>query len=159
MYKTLCVALALLAVFAFTSGSRSADASPVTSVSAPIVAKGKVLNQTVPIPTTTIFTPVQTGLYRLSVYGTLTTGAQNTNSNWLFSPVWIDDSGVSSSAGQILFSNNGQQGSFFWSQVNTIGASIVIEAKAGTAISYNVTQGGPPDGSVYSLYYTLERLQ
>src|SRR6266852_6871269 len=98
MHKTLGIAVVLLAVFAFTSGSRSADASPATPISPPIVAKGKLLNQTAPIPTTTIFTPVQTGLYRLSVYGTLTTGAQNSNSFWSYSPVWTDDSGVLSNA-------------------------------------------------------------
>ena len=34
-----------------------------------------------------------------------------------------------------------------------------FEAKAGTTITYNVGRSGTPDGSEYSLYSTLERLQ
>src|SRR5258706_13448177 len=69
MFKTLCVAVLLLSTFALTQARNST----VGPVSPPIVARGKLLNQTAPIPTTTIFTPTQTGLYRLSVYGTVTT--------------------------------------------------------------------------------------
>ncbi len=159
MYKALCVVALLLAIFALTSGSKPADASATGLPSPVIVARGKVLNQTLPIPTTTIFTPEQTGLYRLSVYATLTAGAENTNSYWSYNPVWTDDSGVLSNAGGILFSNDGSKGSFDWSNVNTIGSTIVLEAMAETAITYSVSQYGPPDGSVYSLYYTLERLE
>jgi hypothetical protein len=69
MHKTLCVAVLLLPTFALAQGGKSATPpfpSPL------IVAKGKLVNQTAPIPTTTIFTPIQTGLYRLSVYATVT---------------------------------------------------------------------------------------
>jgi len=34
-----------------------------------------------------------------------------------------------------------------------------LEAKAGTPVTYDVTLSGPPDNSIYSLYYTLERLE
>jgi hypothetical protein len=40
-----------------------------------------------------------------------------------------------------------------------MGAALTLEAKSGTAISYSVIQTGAPDGSAYSLYYTLERLE
>jgi hypothetical protein len=161
MYKTLTVAALLLAAFAFTSGSRSADASPVTAISPPIVARGKVLNQTAPIPTTTIFTPTQSGLYRLSVYGTITQGSGAGTSFWIYSPAWIDDSGLlQNSANGILESNNDGAGSFLLTNSGfSLGATITLEAKAGTPITYSVTQVGPPDNSAYSLYYTLERLE
>lgn len=152
VFKTLVVAVLLLPTFVLAQ-SHKTPTSPL------VVAKGKLLNQTANIPTTTIFTPPQSGLYRLSVYGTLTTaGAVNASSNWLYTPSWTDDSGVLTNAADILFSNNGAQGPFVWSQVNSIGATILLEAKGGTAITYSVTQDGPPDGSVYSLYYALERL-
>src|SRR5216684_8145793 len=93
MYKNLCIAVVLLAAFAFMSGSRSADASPVTSISPPIVARGKLVNQTAPIPTTTIFTPTQTGLYRLSVYATISKADPTSAGLWVFSPSWTDDGG------------------------------------------------------------------
>lgn len=46
-----------------------------------------------------------------------------------------------------------------WNDVGHIGLTLFLEAKAGTNISFSVTQSGPPDESVYSLYWTLERLQ
>ncbi len=161
MYKSICVVAVLLAAFAFMSGSRPATASASATTYPPpqIVAKGKVINQTAEIPTTTILTPPQSGLYRLSVYGTVTTAAQTSNSYWYFAPRWIDDSGILSSQTGILTSIPGSQGPFLWSNVAEIGATIVIEVKGGTAITYSVSQSGPPDGSTYSLYYTLERLE
>jgi len=70
MYKTLCVAALLVGLLALTGRSSSAAPAPFTP---PVtVAKGKLLNQTGLIPTTTIFTPTQTGLYRLSAYSTQT---------------------------------------------------------------------------------------
>ena len=39
------------------------------------------------------------------------------------------------------------------------GTVIPFEAKAGTSITYSVTQCCNPDNSAYSLYYTLERLE
>ncbi len=159
MYKTLTVAALLLAAFAFTSGSRSADASPTAAIGPAIVAKGKLVNQTATIPATAIFTPSQNGLYRLSAYATLITGTCG-GSTWSYTPEWTDDSGVLSSA-YVLQSNNSCPGSFvsFTSSNYQIGATITFEAKGGTAIDYSVSQIGSPDGTAYSLYYTLERLE
>ena len=159
MYKTLCVAVLLFPTFALTQAHNPATPpfpSPL------IVAKGKLLNQTAPIPTTTIITPTQSGLYRLSVYATVTADTCiGSNSIWVFSPEWTDDSGLLQvSAGGILQSNGDCPGSFllFNSGFST-GATITFEAKGGTAIAYNMAQQGPPNGSAYSLYYTLERLE
>ncbi len=156
MFKTLCVAVLLLSTFALTQARNST----VGPVSPPIVARGKLLNQTAPIPTTTIFTPTQTGLYRLSVYGTVTTSTCS-GSYWSLNPEWTDDSGaLQASANGILQSNGNCLGSFllFNSGFST-GATITLEAKAGTAITYSVDQVGAADSSAYSLYYTLERLE
>src|SRR5258706_10930445 len=89
MFKTLCVAVLLLSTFALTQARNST----VGPVSPPIVARGKLLNQTAPIPTTTIFTPTQTGLYRLSVYGTVTTSTCS-GSDWSLNPERAHDSGA-----------------------------------------------------------------
>jgi hypothetical protein len=35
---------------------------------------------------------------------------------------------------------------------------LVFEAKAGTPVTYAVTESGPADNSVYTIYYTVERL-
>ena len=159
MYKTLTVAALLLAAFAFTPGSRSADASPTTAIGPAIVAKGKLVNQTAPIPTTTIFTPTQTGLYRLSVYATVTTTDPSSQSYWNFNAGWTDDA-KAESVTTILYSTGNVLGPFDYASVLIVGGTVApFEAKAGTAITYSITQGGPPDNSAYSLYYTLERLE
>src|SRR5258706_4889680 len=89
MFKTLCVAVLLLSTFALTQARNST----VGPVSPPIVARGKLLNQTAPIPTTTIFTPTQTGLYRLSVYGTVTTSTCS-GSEFDLDPALLDEFGA-----------------------------------------------------------------
>jgi len=165
MYKTLTVAALLLAAFAFTSGSRSADASPLTSISPPIVARGKLLNQTAPIPTTAIFTPTQSGLYRLSVYSTITTSDPNSQSNWYVNLLWTDGAG-SERVNNLLVGLNNTATQFTQGWAYQLGASptggsvAVFEAQAGQPITYSVTlENGPADNSKYSLYYTLERLE
>jgi hypothetical protein len=102
------------------------------------VAKAKLVNQTAPIPTTTIFTPTQAGLYRLSVYATVTVGVSDCNNTyWVYSSQWTDDSGnLQQGANGILQANNDCAGSF--NLINSgfaMGATIVLEAKGGTAIS------------------------
>ena len=161
MYKTLGVAVLLLAAFAFTSGSKPAGASaPISYASPQIVARGKLFNQTAPIPTTTILTPAQNGLYRLSVYGTVTTSTCS-GSIWAYTPAWTDDSGVLGSESGILQSAGDCLGPFISvvSYDDQGGVVVTFEAKGGTAIDYSVSQIGSPDGTAYSLYYTLERLE
>jgi hypothetical protein len=160
MYKTLCVVALLLPTFALAQGSKSA---PATTYSSPqIVAKGKFPNQTVAIPTTTILTPAKDGLYRLSVYVTMTTTG-NPGSTWNYNLSWTDDAGPQSLP-SFLFALDYLTGPFFQFANIGFGASLggpvtVFEAKAGTPITYSVTQSGPADSSAYSLYYVLERLE
>jgi hypothetical protein len=160
MYKSVCVMVILLAAFAFMSGSRSADASPTTPISPAIVARGKLLNQTAPIPATTIFTPTQTGLYRLSVYATITRADPSSQSDWLYSFGWTDDSGPVVES-DFLYGYPTNVGQFFsYNNSESFGgAALPFEAKAGTPITYSMAQQNGPDNSAYSLYYTLERLE
>jgi hypothetical protein len=162
MYKSICVVAVLLAAFAFMSGSKPAGASAPTSYASPqIVARGKLANQTAPIPTTTIFTPVQTGLYRLSVYATISKADSNSGSDWLYSMEYADDSGPQALS-QLLYGYNNTPGQFtLYSQFfnDAGGPTVTFEAKAGTPITYGVALQGPPDDSAYSLYYALERLE
>jgi hypothetical protein len=166
MYKTLGISLVLLAVFAFTSGSRSADASPSTAVSAPIVAKGKLVNQST-IPTTTIFTPIQSGFYRLSVYMTITSPVTNA-SQWSYNLNWSDDAGAEQAQAP-LFAFGYQTpgvypGAYGTTPVISIGnpgpgAVLTFQAVAGSPVTYSVSGGIPADGSLFSLYYVVERLE
>ena len=160
MYKALVISVVLLAALAFMSGSRPADASPTIPISPVIVAKGSLPNQTAPIPTTTIFTPTQTGLYRLSVYAVVNRADINSNSFWCYSYQSADDAGPQQFGGQAYCGYGGQLLPFVYQDLNPgSGIAQPFEAVAGQPITYNVIQFPAPDDSAYSLYYTLERLQ
>ena len=88
MYKSLCVAALLTSPF-MAAGQ---DKTP-TVVSPAIVAKRKLLNQTKKIPTTTLYTPKQTGLFRLSIYGIILSNDQNEGGTWYVNVGWTDDFG------------------------------------------------------------------
>jgi hypothetical protein len=158
MYKALCVAAVVAGLLALSGRSSSAAPAPFTSPL--IVAKGKLINQTASIPTTTIFTPPQNGLYRLSVYATISRNDPNSGSDWIVNVQYADDGGQGN-FGSLLYSYNSVLGQFTYEDVfsNVGGPTITFEAKAGTSVTYNVTSNGPPDNSAYSLYYTLERME
>jgi|ERR1700687_460472 hypothetical protein len=124
---------------------------------AQIVAKGKVLNHTTPIAPRTFFTPTNTGLYRLSVYGTVTVTDPNSTSEWSYTIAWTDDSDVTN-RGCSMFASGKGAGSF-GNFIGAWGDACPIEVKAGTPITFSVTQSGSADKSAYSLYWTLERLE
>jgi len=154
MYKSVCVVVVLLAAFAFTSGSRSADASPTTPIGPSIVAHAKLTNQTATIPATTILTPKTTGLYRLSIYQTLTTANPASQSCWEIILNWTDDAGAEEAEVNCDFGSQTPPQAYVYSpQVLT------FEVTAGSPLTYSVAQFGGSDGTAYSLYYTLERLE
>ncbi len=160
MYKAICVLAFLVASFALTSGSKIADASAGGLPSPVIVARAKLANQTAPIPTTTIFTPTQDGLYRISAYATVAKADPNSQSAWSFGVQWTDDAGAGQLANGVLFGIGNVSQAFIWENSFSLGgATVILEAKAGTPITYSMTQCCSPDNSAYSLYYTLERLE
>jgi hypothetical protein len=159
MYKTLALAILLLPTL--TVAQEAKPAAPIPLTQPQIVAKGKLPNQTAPIPTTTIFTPTQTGLYRLSIYATISKADPSSGSGWIYNLQYTDDSGPQILY-QFLWGYNNVPGQFtVYSQLfqDFAGPTITFEAKAGTPVSHSLTLSGPPDNSAYSLYYTLERLE
>ncbi|MFZ0321545.1 MAG: hypothetical protein WAL56_20640 [Candidatus Sulfotelmatobacter sp.] len=152
MYKNLLIALLLIA-FAPVAAHSADPASPV------IVAKRRLVNQTAPIPTTTIFTPAHDGVYRLSAYATITQSDPSSQSYWIWNPTWTDDAGPANCNGQCYIGAGDTPGQFQLQLGLQLGVVMTIEAKAGTPISYNVYQQGSPDASVYSLYYVLEKIE
>src|SRR5260370_16235237 len=150
MYQILCAAILLWPTFALAQ-AHGPETPPFPSPL--IVAKGKFANQTAPIPTTTIFTPNQTGLYRMNAYATLTVSDPNSQGSWCFSVSWTDDR-AAASEGSCTFQNS-FPGPFLWNG-SASGAVVVFEDKAGVPITYSISLLGLPDNSAYSLYYTLE---
>jgi hypothetical protein len=154
MLKTLRIAVLLVPMFAVAQSSPSPQ----------IVAKAKLSHQTASIPTTTIYTPAQTGLYRLSVYATLLSTGGATGSYWSFNLAWADDVGPQVIDSFLVGYDLTPPGQFvqLWNSGFNIamgGPVTTFEAKAGQPITYSVTQPNGSDGSAYSLYYTLERLE
>jgi hypothetical protein len=166
MYKTLCVAILLLGTFALV-GRRSAASSPVPFTSPQIVASGKLLNQSGAI-STNIFTPGESGFYRLSAYATITKADPESSYGWTYGFSWTDATGQLQDAGIVLESNDSQLGQFYDGAVAQAGGgdtfysggiSRTFQANKGMPITQFMTLGGPADSSKYSLFYTLERLQ
>lgn len=158
LYKTLCIAVLLVTALAFMSGSKSVGSTPPSLTVPVIVASGKLVNQSAPIPNHTIFTPTQDGLYRLSVYAAITTGDPSSQSYWNYNVFWADASGPQTAYG--LLTQQGNRGGQFTQLLNYYvgGPAMVFEAKGGKGIRYGVSHDSP-DNSAFSLYYTLEQLQ
>ena len=162
MYKSLSLAVLLLAVFAFTSDSKSVGAVPPSPASPAIVARGSLLNQTVPF-SATIYTPAQDGVFRLSAYATITVASPGSNSDWLYAYFWTDVTGQTQQAPFALSSYNPAVGPFVLQGLGngggTGGIVTTFQATKGTPIVQKMNLGGAPDGSAWSLYYVLERLE
>jgi hypothetical protein len=158
MYKTLCVAIFLLPTFAVAQEGAPAS-SPASAITSPvIVAKRKAPHQTAAIPTTTLFTPTEDGLYRISAYATLTKVGTANSGSWTFSLGWTDDAGPQTE--QFVLDGSFNARGPFLNDYNFYGGAVrTFEAKGGTPITYNLDEDGVSDGSEYSLYYTLEQLE
>jgi hypothetical protein len=157
MYKNISIALLLVAFGLVAAHSTGLPASSPTSPV--IVVKRRLVNQTAPIPTTTIFTPAHDGVYRLSVYATLTKLDPSSQSTWNLNAAWTDDAG-SELSGLGFQYGGGPIGQFCGPEGYLLGGvATTIEAKAGTPITYDMEQTGPLDSSAYSLYYVLEQIE
>ncbi len=152
MYKVLCTMLVAVASLA---AAQTAQPTQPT-----IVAKAKLIHQSLPILETTIFTPDEDGLYRLSMYASVTRANPNSTSTWEVNLFWSDDAGPVS-VDQFLDGSGNIAGPFLLDSFafpNVGGPPAVFEAKAQSKISFSVTQGYD-DNSEFLLYYVLERLE
>jgi hypothetical protein len=99
-------------------------------------------------------------VYRLSVYATLTKSDSSSQSYWYFTLAWTDDAGPENA--QSLYEQNGSsapgQFQLWWAGLSG-GLVTIVEAKAGTPITYTMSQAEGPDSSAYNLYYVLEQIE
>jgi hypothetical protein len=154
MYRNLSIAV-LVAAFALVAGRTALPNS--TPTSPVIVRKVALTNQSAPISTTTLFTPPQSGLYRVSVYMTQVVANVQQNGLWSYNIGWSDDAGAeTASLVQLAAAQVPPQawGSF----VGSPGNVIVLQTVAGQPVTYSVAlQGAADGGGVYSLYFVVER--
>ena len=159
MYKTLSAAALLLAVFAFTLGNRSATATPSGTVTPVIVASRALTGRTTMIPTTTLFTPSVTGLYRVSAYIAMSTSG-TTGCPWDLTLGWTDDAGAEQAQNLLQLSASAHPPDAYGFGENALTQTAIMRAVAGSPITYNVPATGcSGDNGTYELFLTAERLQ
>jgi hypothetical protein len=159
MYKTLGAAALLLAIFAFTLGDRFATATPSGTVSPSIVASRQLTGRTTMIPTTALFTPSTTGLYRVSAYIAMSTSG-TTGCPWDLTFGWTDDAGAEQASELLQLSASAHPPSAYGFGENALTQTAIMRAVAGSPITYTVPATGcSGDNGTYELFMTVERLQ
>ena len=164
LYKNLSIAV-LLVVFGLVAARSTGTPAPTTT-SPTIVRKVVLVNQTAPIPTTTIFTPGASGLFRVSVYMTQVSPG-GADDSWSCNLNWTDDAGAESSSAVNFYgiitmgvrqTPPNAYGSL--SSSGNVGNVVTIEAVAGQPITFSVQPllGRSGGDGTYSLYLTVERL-
>jgi hypothetical protein len=149
--KTAYILAALLLAVTIIQSERTRVLAATSHTHPRIVAEIALTNQTAPIPTTTIFTPQATGVYRISAYITVTQPGDG-QGVWSLEVFWTDDAGAEVSC--LPNVNNAAKPPFAYA--NPIPALATFEAKAGVPVTFSVT--GSTTGT-YSLYFTVEQLQ
>jgi hypothetical protein len=118
-----------------------------------IVAEFARFGQTATIPLTTLFTPKEDGLYRLSAYFVIESNV-NANALWAFQFIWTDHGGSANRVVTLVANQNAPPPSSFQQTVTA------FNARAGAPVSYVVTPSNPPpQDATYDLYFTVEKLE
>ena len=123
-----------------------------------IVASGKMVGQTKGISTTTLYTPSETGLFRVSAYMCMTKPGNTPNRQWIFVLNWTDDAGKEADQLADIVVNAVPPNAYALSFI--LPAGFAFEAVAGEPITFTVDLSkGTGTTGTYSVYYTVEQLQ
>jgi len=164
MYKWLSVSLLVVVIGLVVTHSTGFASSGSTS--ATIVKRIALNNLSQPIPTTTIFPPGTSGLFRISVYIVQVVPSQNQQIQqvWTYHLNWQDSAGAESTlqvAGLVQgYSLNTPPTAWArpYYDYGTPGNVSVFQAVAGQPVTYSVSADGLGDGGEYSLAFVIERL-
>lgn len=152
--KTTKLALSfyLLVLMACTFAVAQDEAAPRAALTAPkIVASGVFQHQSTGIPSMNIFTPSTAGLYRVSLYISMTNQQPN-GAGWFTHILIIDAS--SDSEGQVGANNssNGPASPAFNSEI--------VSPRPGIPLTFMVEPtGASPAVGFYTVRYVIEQLQ
>lgn len=134
---TICLLLLLCSLAAF--GQSQPQWRVVQSIILP--------NQTAPITQTTLFTPTEAGLYRLTVYISAT--ALSSGEEWSFGLIWTDLVEQNPFTLTVSAVRNGP---------GTI--TSIFSPRRNTPVSFQVeAENSPPPNSHYNLAFTVEQLK
>ena len=113
-----------------------------------VVATISLTNQNTSIPNTPIFTPVTTGIFRISAYLS-TTRAHVRGGLWLVQLKWTDDNGT---VKDVTVAHERSSNAFI--------ATAVVQDIGGQPLLYATTpQGGAGGSMTYNLFIVVEQLQ
>jgi hypothetical protein len=157
MKKNAVLALLLVGAFFLGAGTRSANTTPATT-GPTIVLRKHLRNQTQGIAQTTLFTPTQTGMYRVSIYAAMTSPVNGT-SGWAFGWNWTDDAGPEQVYLAVLYDIAAPPNAY----ANNNGATappvpFTFEAVAGQPVTFNVLAPSDNPGGTYGVDIVVERL-
>jgi hypothetical protein len=144
MYKIVCVVVLLLG----TIGLIASDSGAVRNTPYPypsIMATVRQTGQTSSIPTTTIFTPKQDGLYRASAYMTMTTPGTD-QSLWVLNFNWTDNAGEETTFLSYAYVNQKPPHAYALSSAADSPTGLTFMALAGVPVTFSVVNG---TGGVY----------
>jgi hypothetical protein len=154
MNKALAVAVLLIGAFVLGFATNNTGVSDDHFREPHVIAKVDLTNQTAGIPTTTIFTPTHTGLYRLSNAMTMSTPVPNSNGQWTLFLNWTDEGGMETAfLAQLSDSATPPQ------DYPTPGLGenpIIFKALAGTPVSYQVFSDF--GAGTYAISFVVERI-
>jgi hypothetical protein len=143
------------------SGVQLTESYVAVTAGANIVAQVALTGQTSNVPTTTLFTPVRDGLYRINAYGAMTE-VSNLNAEWNLSAGWQGEVGAETSPFLAIYDGSTPPNAFGWC---TIGpsqgpiCSIVVRDLAGSPLTYSISgSNNPSPGGVYEVFITVEQL-
>lgn len=142
-------AVAISVLLTAISAIAFAQKQPLTQYSPIMVAKVDLSNQTAAIPTTTLFTPAQTGVYRISAYMTMVAAGSSTT-GWSIFANYTDDAGAQTLGCSV--SSEPVPGSVGF-------CTLLVHAIAGTPVAYSTNTYGQGDSyGTYDLFLRAERL-
>jgi len=157
MKKALCSASLLICVLVLTSFHEKSDAAG-NFVGPRVIAK-IALKSAAPVDPTILFTPPQTGVYRISGYMTMITSNINGISGWVPLLNWSDDAGAEQAP--LLTALDNRTPPSAWALSGTEGSPgpFTFEAVGGVPVTYSMLQPGDIDGGTYELFLVVERLE
>jgi hypothetical protein len=155
MTKRIQIAIVSALIFVFANGAMAQEpTSPV------VVARFTARNITASIPTTTVFTPEYTGLYRVSVYEAMTTHANGAAGNWYLFWSFIDEVGLESVELTTMVSAQTPHRDFAYAPDGiSPPAPFLFEAIAGQPVSFNLNQPTNANAGTCALTIIVERLE
>ncbi|MBA2682068.1 MAG: hypothetical protein H0U76_27205 [Ktedonobacteraceae bacterium] len=115
------------------------------------IALAEVANN---IPTTTLYTPREDGLFNISGYMVNDNPVPGSAGDWQTSLGWTDSAGTWSFNRWFVLTDTANN-----STIQGLGSVLTIRARAGQPITYAVNGFAVPLGSTYSVYLTVEQVQ